>query len=131
MFSMSKLMASVAVMLALVTLNAVGADDVKPTDGGKGSAFKSKSFEIKEAGEIALVLSFEAGKEVTVTTKGDKETDVHLSVKGKYFEAKDTSPTPECLVKFTPVKGDEKFTLTMKNNGPGANKVTLEVKVAD
>jgi hypothetical protein len=36
----------------------------------------------------------------------------------------------ECL-KFTPVKGDDRFTLTIKNNGPGANKVTLEVKVAE
>jgi hypothetical protein len=103
----------------------------KKINGGKGSEFKSKKYEIKEKGEIAIVLSFEAGKEVTVTTKGDKETDVNLFVKGLYFEAKDTSPGPECLVKFTPVKGDGEFTFTIKNNGPGANKVTLEVKVAE
>ena len=100
-------------------------------DGGKGSEFKSKKYEIPEKGEIAVVLSFEAGKEVTVTTKGDRETDVRLFVKGRYFEAKDTSPGPECLVKFTPVKGDPRFTITVKNNGPGANKVTLDVKVAE
>jgi hypothetical protein len=34
-------------------------------------------------------------------------------------------------VKFTPVKGDDKFTINVKNEGPGANKVTLEVKVAE
>jgi hypothetical protein len=127
---MTRSMASVVTMFAIMTLSAVGADDVKPTDGGKGSVFKSKSYEIKDKGEIAVVLSFEAGKEVTVTTQADKESDVHLYVKGMYFEAKDTSPGPVCLVKFTPVKGDEKFKFTIKNNGPGANKVTLEVKVA-
>ena len=131
MHSMTRRMAAVAAMFALVTLSAVGADDVKPTNGGMGSAFKSKSYEIKEQGEIAVVLSFEAGKEVTVTTSGGKETDVHLFVKGMYFEAKDTSPSPKCLVKFTPAKGDEKFTFTIKNNGPGANTVTLKVQVAD
>ena len=131
MFSMTRRMASVAAMFALVTLSAVGADDVKPTDGGKGSAFKSKSFEIKEKGEIAVMLSFEAGKEVAVTTKADNETDVHLMVKGMYFEAKDTSPGSVCLVKFTPVKGDDMFKFTIRNLGPGANKVKLEVKVAD
>ena len=41
------------------------------------------------------------------------------------------SPTPACLVKFTPVKGDNKFTLTVRNNGPGVNKVTLKVKGDD
>ena len=70
-------------------------------------------------------------REVTVTTNGEKETDINLFVKGKYFEAKDTSPGPKCLIKFTPVKGDEKFKIVVVNNGPGANKVTLEVKVAE
>jgi hypothetical protein len=41
------------------------------------------------------------------------------------------SPTPACLVKFMPVKGDNKFTLAVRNNGPGFNKVTLKVKVDD
>jgi hypothetical protein len=117
---------------AIVASSAAARDETggKAIDGGKGSAFKSKQYDLKEKGEAAVVLWFEAGKEVTVTTKGDKETDVHLFVMGRYFEARDTSPGPECLVKFTPVKGDDRFTLTVKNHGPGANKVTLEVKVA-
>jgi hypothetical protein len=131
LMAMTRLMASVTAMLALVTPSAVGADDVHPIDGGKGSAFKTKSYEIKEKGEITVVLLFEAGKEVTVATSGDKETNVHLFVKSKYFEARDTSPGPNCLVKHTPVDNDGKFTITMKNNGPGANLVTLEVKVAE
>ncbi len=129
MSSMVRLMASVAGIFALVTMTAVAADDVRPIDGGKGSAFRSKSFEVK--GEVAVVLSFEAGKEVTVTTSGEGDADVHLMVKGTYFEAKDTSPGPNCSVKFTPVKGDEKFMFTIKNNGSGASKVTLKVKVED
>jgi hypothetical protein len=117
------------VICAMLAARAAATDE--QVEGGKGSAFKSKQYDIKEKGEIAVVLSFEAGKEVTVTTDGDKITDVNLLVKGKYFEAKDTSPGPKCLVKFTPVAGDERFTLTVKNNGPGDNKVTLEVKVAE
>ena len=131
MFSMTRLTAYATAMLALVTLSALGADDVKAIDGGKGSVFKSKSYELKENGEIAVVLSFEAGKELTVTTSGDKDTNVQLVVKSMYFEAKDTSPGPNCLVKHTPVENDGRYTFTMKNNGPGANKVTLEVKVAE
>jgi len=42
---------------------------------------------------------------------------------------KDTSPGPKCEVKFTPAK-DGKFKLLVRNLGPGANNVTLEVKVA-
>jgi hypothetical protein len=128
---MARSMASVAALLAIVSLSVARADDAKPTAGGKGSAFKSKSFQIKESGEISIVLSFEAGKEVTVSTSGDQETNVQLHVKGLFFEAKDTSPGPKCLVKFTPVENDGKFVLTLKNTGPGANKVTLEVKVAE
>ena len=118
---------------AVVASGAAAPDEKggKTIDGGKGSAFKSKTYDIPDNGEVTVALSFEAGKEVTATTKGEKETDVNLFVKGKYYEAKDTSPGPDCLVKFTPVKGDGKFTFTIKNNGPGANKVTLEVKVAE
>jgi len=119
-----------AIALGAILLGA-RAQAGKAIDGGKGSEFKSKKYEIPEKGEIAVVLLFEAGKEVTVTTNGDKQTDVNLFVKGRYFEAKDTSPGPECLVKFTPVKGDAKFAITVKNDGPGANKVTLDVKVAE
>jgi hypothetical protein len=62
-------MASVAGILALMTLTAAGTDDVKPIDG--------------------------------------------------------RSPSPACLVKFMPVKGDNEFTIAVRNNGPGVNKVTL------
>ena len=117
------------VVTCAIVPTAVAREEEK-IDGGKGSAFKSKQYDVKEKGEVTVVLTFEAGKEVTVTTKGTKETDVNLYVKGKYFEAKDVSPGPDCLIKFTPVKGDDKFTITVKNEGPGANKVTLEVKVA-
>ena len=115
---------------AMVVTGAADARDDKPIDGGRGSAFKSKTYEIKEKGEVSVVLSFAANKEVTVTTDGEKETDVYLFVKGEYFEAKDTSPGSKSLIKFTPVK-DGKFKLVVKNNGPGANKVTLGVKVAE
>jgi hypothetical protein len=123
--------ACLLVVACAIVATSAAAGDEKKVEGGKGSAFKSKTYDIPEKGEITVVLSFEASKEVTVTTKGDKETDVNLFVKGLYFEAKDTSPGPDCLVKFTPAKGDDKFTLTVKNNGPGANKVTLTVKVAE
>ncbi len=44
-------MTSVAGIVALVALTAVGADEVKPIDGGKGSGVQSKSFEIKGKGD--------------------------------------------------------------------------------
>jgi hypothetical protein len=121
---------ALVVVCAVVASKATAARDEK-AEGQKGSEFKSKTYDIPDNGEVTVVLLFEAGKEVTATTKGEKETDVSLFVKGKYYEAKDTSPGPDSLVKFTPVKGDDKFTFTIKNNGPGANKVTLEVKVAE
>ena len=76
------------VTCAMVAARAAAKEE--PVEGGKGSAFKSKTYEVKENGEVTVVLSFEAGKEVTVTTKADKDTDVNLFVKGKYFEAKGT-----------------------------------------
>jgi hypothetical protein len=124
-----------AVACVMVALSAAAAredkSDDKPTDGGKGSAFKSKVYEMKDKGEVAVVLSFAAGKEVTVTTNGDKETDVNLFIYdgAKKEVGKDTSPGPKCEVKFTPKKAG-KFKLLVKNSG-GANKVTLEVKVAE
>ena len=108
----------------------VRAAEVKPTDEGKGTEFKGKTVEMKDKGEFAILLAFPAGKEVTATTKGDKETDVHLFVydEDKKEVGKDTSPGPKCEVKFTPAK-DGKFKLLVRNSG-GTNKVTLEVKVA-
>jgi hypothetical protein len=117
---------------AMVASGAAVARDDKPTDGGKGTEFKSKAYEMKENGEVTVLLTFAAGREVTVTTNGEKETDVHLFIHDgdKKEVGKDTSPGPKCEVKFTPKK-DGTFKLLVKNNGPGANKVTLEVKVAE
>ncbi len=119
-----------AAVFALAALCAARADDVKPVDEGKGLEFKGKTFEMKDKGQVAVYLSFAAGKEIEATTKGEKETDVHLFVydqDGKEV-GKDTSPGPKCSVKFTP-KQDGKFKLLVKNSG-GTNKVTLEVSVA-
>src|SRR5690242_8091494 len=72
-----------AVVCALVVSAAMVAREVTPTDEGKGTAFKSKSFAMKDKGEVAVLLSFEVGKKVTVTTSGEKETDVHLFIYDK------------------------------------------------
>jgi hypothetical protein len=117
---------------ALVASGAAVALEDKPSEAGKASAFKSRVFEIKEKSEVALLLSFAAGRPVTVTTKGERETDVHLFIQdGDNNEVgKDTSPGPKCEVKFTPTK-EGTFKLLVKNEGPGSNNVTLEVKAAD
>jgi hypothetical protein len=109
---------ALAALFALAVLCGVRAAEVKPTDEGKGEAFKGKTVEMKDKGDFAVILAFPAGKEVTATTKGDKETDVHLFVydQDKKEVGKDTSPGP-------------KFKLLVRNSG-GDNKVTLEVKVA-
>ena len=93
-------------------------DDVKPSDEGKAAEFKGKTVDLKEKGEFAIVLTCTAGKEVTATTKGDKETDVHLFIyaEDKKEVGKDTSPGPKCEVKFTPAK-DGKFKLLVRNLG--------------
>ena len=124
-------MSALAALFTLAVLCGVRADDVKPSDEGKAAAFKGKTFDLKAKGEAAILLTCSAGKEVTATTKGEKETDVHLFIYAgdKKEVGKDTSPGPKCEVKFTPAK-DGKFTLLVRNRGPGANKVTLEVKVA-
>src|SRR6266436_4412188 len=70
--------AVVAVIFAVATL--CPAQDVKPTDLGKGAAFNGKKIEIKDKGEVAYLLSFTAGKELEATTDGLKNTDVHLFV---------------------------------------------------
>jgi hypothetical protein len=68
---------------------------------------------------------------VTVTAKGERETDVHLFIQdGDNNEVgKDTSPGPKCEVKFTPTK-EGTFKLLVKNEGPGPNTVTLKVIAA-
>jgi hypothetical protein len=125
-----QLVTAAVVTFALAGLFPAEADDVKPTDLGKGSEFKGKTFDMKDKSEVAIVLSFTAGKEFEATTKGEKETDVNLFVynqSGKEV-GKDDSPGPKCSVKITPKK-DGKYKLLVKNSG-GPNKVTLEVKVA-
>jgi hypothetical protein len=125
-------MCTLAVLFTLALLYGVRADDdVKPSDEGKVEEFKGKTLDLKEKGEAAILLTCTAGKEVTATTKGDKESDVHLFIydEDKKEVGKDTSPGPKCEVKFTPAK-DGKYKLLVRNLGPGANKVTLEAKVA-
>src|SRR6266403_4403613 len=70
--------AVVAVIFAVATL--CPAQDIKPTDLGKGAAFNGKKIEIKDKGEVAYLLSFTAGQEFEATTDGLKNTDVHLFV---------------------------------------------------
>jgi hypothetical protein len=123
-------LSGLAVIFALVALCGVRAADVKPTDEGKGADFKGKTVEMKDKGEFAILLTLSAGKEVTATTTGTKETDVHLFVYDEKDKevGKDTSPGPKCEVKFTPAK-DGAYKLLVTNSG-GTNTVTLEVKVA-
>ena len=119
------------VLFAVALISRTSTADVKPIDGGDGTKFKSKTVEVKEKGDFSMLLSFPAGKEVVATTGGEKQTDVHLFVydADKKEVGKDTSPGPQCEVKFTPAK-EGKFKLLVRNLGPGANKVTLGVKVA-
>src|SRR5262245_33308841 len=100
---------AVAVVFMLAALGGGRADDVKPTDEGKAAEFKGKTFDLKAKGEVAILLSCPAGAEVTATTKGEKETDVHLFVYGPDNKevGKDTSPGPKCEVKFTPMKASK------------------------
>src|SRR6202167_6116750 len=120
--------AVVAVMFAFATL--CPAQDVKPTDLGKGAAFNSKKIEMKDKGEAAYLLSFTAGKEFEATTDGPKNTDVHLFVYDSAGAqvAKDDSPGPKWSVKFTPTQ-DRQYKFVIKNAG-GANTVTFNVMVA-
>jgi hypothetical protein len=124
-------LSALAALLALMVLCGARAEEVKATDEGKAEEFKGKTLDLKEKGEAAIVLSCPAGKEVVATTKGEKETDVHLFVYDEDNKevGKDTSPGPKCEVKFTAKKAG-KYKLLVRNRGPGANKVTLEVKVA-
>jgi hypothetical protein len=114
---------------ALVTFSGVRAGAGKSTDGGKAEEFKEKAYDLKEKEKVVVTLVFPAGKEATITTGGDKKTDVHLFVydgEGKEV-AKDDSPGPDCEIKITP-KAAGKHTLEVRNLGPGANRVTLKVE---
>ncbi len=131
MLSKNFRLGALAGLFTLVMLSGVHADDAKPSDEGKAAYFKGKTFELKEKGEGAIFLTCTAGKEVTATTKGEKETDVHLFIydEDQKEVGKDTSPGPKCEVKFTPAK-EGKFKMLVRNVGPGSNNVTLETKVA-
>jgi len=131
MISKNWQMGTLAVLFTLIVLSGARGGDVKPTDEGKAAEFKGKTFDLKEKGEAAILLTCTAGKQITATTKGEKETDVHLFIyaEDKKEVGKDTSPGPKCEVKFTPAK-DGKFKFLVRNRGPGANKVTLEMKAA-
>jgi len=118
-----------ATVLLTLVLGGVRADDVKPTDEGNGAEFKGKKIEMKDKDQVAILLSFAAGKEFEATTDGTKDTDVHLFVydeSGKVV-GKDDSSGPKCSVKFTPTK-DGKFKFLIKNM-KGDNTVAFEVKV--
>jgi hypothetical protein len=128
MKSITRLLAVVAVLFAVATLCL--AQDVKPTDLGKGAAFNGKKVEMKDKGEVTFLLSFTAGKEFEATTDGPKNTDVHLFVYDSTGAqvAKDDSPGPKCSVKVTPTAdGQYKFVIT---NAGGANTVSFKVKLA-
>jgi hypothetical protein len=120
-----------ATLFGFVVLCGAQAQDTKPIDGGKAEEFKGKTFDIKEKGEAAIMLTFPAGKKASITLRGEKKTDVHLFVydADKKVIAKDDSPGPDCDVNFTPKK-DAKYTLVIRNLGPGANSVPLKVEVA-
>ena len=120
-----------AALFALALLCGARTDDTKATDEGEAAQFKGKTVEMKDKGEFAVILACSAGKEVTATTKGEKETDVHLFVyhPNNKEVGKDVSPGPKCEVKFTPAE-DGKFKLLVRNAG-GVNNVTLEVKVGN
>ena len=118
-------------LFGLMVVCGAPAQDTKPTDEGKAEEFKGKTFDIKEKGEVAILLAFPAGKKATITLRSEKKTDVHLFVydANKKVVAKDDSPGPNCDVDLMP-KMDEKFTLVIRNLGPGANRVPLKVEVA-
>src|SRR5262249_37506689 len=126
----TRLGGGLAALFTLAVLCGVQAGDTKPTDEGKGADFKSKTVEMKDKSEFAILLAVAADKEVIATTKAEKDTDVNLYVydEDKKEVGKDTSPGPKSEVKFTPKK-DGKYKFLVTNTG-GANKVTLEVKVA-
>jgi hypothetical protein len=120
-----------AVWCALVMMCGTRAGEAKPKDMGKASKFKEKTFNVKEKGEVAFILSFPAGREATISVKSTGKPDVNLYVydTDKKEIKKDDSPGPDCEVKFTPDKAG-KFTVVIKNLGPGNTKSTVKVSLA-
>ncbi|HYT91043.1 MAG TPA: hypothetical protein VEL76_20190 [Gemmataceae bacterium] len=117
-----------AILCTLLVLCRTGAQDGKATDEGKAEEFKGKTFDLKEKGKAAIILTFPADKKVLVTVRSEKKSDVNLFVydAAKKVVAKDDSPGPDCDLTFTP-KEAGKLTLVVVNLGPGENRSTLKV----
>jgi len=118
----------VAVLFGFVMLYGIRAAEDKPSDEGKAEDFKGKTFEIKEKGSASIILSFASGKKATITVKSTAKSDVNLFIydDAKKLVAKDDSEGPDCEISFAP-KVSGKYTLTIRNLGPGDNKSTLKV----
>jgi len=129
MISIARSVTALIAVFALATV-CLAQEHAKATELGNGTAFKGKTTQMKDKGEVAYVLSFKAGKEFEATTDGPKNTDVHLFVydaTGKEV-GKDDSPGPKCSVKVTPGQdGKYKFVIT---NAGGDNAVTFKVNIA-
>jgi|GEM_PF-890133 len=106
---------------SFTNFGALAADDTKPIDKGKGADYKSSTHKLKEKGEYAILLSFEAGEKFEAATgvgveNAMKKTHVHLFVyddTGKEV-AKDTPKGPRSEVKVTPAKAG-KYKVVIKN----------------
>ena len=120
-----------AILFGFVVLLGARAEEAKPKDEGKAEDYKSKAYDVKEKGEVAVLLTFPGGKKATLTVRCDKKSDVNLFVynDAKKEVAKDDSDGPDCDVTFTP-KEDGTFKLVIRNLGPGDNRATLKVDVA-
>jgi hypothetical protein len=119
---------AMAVLFVLAAFSTVRAEDAKPADEGKAADFKGKKFDLKEDGKVAFKLEFQADKKVSITVKGEKQSDIHLFVYNadKKQVAKDDSPGPDCLVTFTP-KETGTLVVVVHNKGPGANRAAVKV----
>jgi hypothetical protein len=128
MSSKSWRVCAMAALFALAAFSTTRADDAKVTDEGKAGEFKGKTFDLKENGKVAFKLEFPADKKVSITVKGEKQSDIHLFVydAAKKQVAKDDSPGPDCLVTFTP-KDAGTLTIVVHNKGPGANRAAVKV----
>jgi hypothetical protein len=111
----------------MLLCGARAADDKVP-NAGKAELFKGKTFDLKEKSKAAITLDFPAGKEASITVRSKKKSDIHLFVydANKKVVAKDDSPGPSCDLTFTP-KAAGKYTLEVRNLGPGENRSTLKV----
>jgi hypothetical protein len=120
--------------IATIVLGAIvfgaNAQAGKTIDGGKAEEFKGKTFDLKEKGKAAITLTFPAGKEASITVRGEKKTDIHLFVydAAKKLVGKDDSPGPNCDLTFTPKEAGP-YTVEIRNLGPGENRAALKVTV--